>query len=287
MFRKIHCPRWIICVGVLSVVLLVIILFQNINYDTVATAETKGVSLPVIMYHSFLNDTSLQNNYTIPPKVLEDDLKYIKENGFSTVTPSDLLEYVKGGELPEKVVMLTFDDGFYNNYSYAFPLLKKYNAKAVLSPVASFSLEYSQNGIVSENYGYCTFEMLKVMDKSGCVEIANHSYNMHKTSPRFGISRIKGEGEQAYEKALTDDLMQAQKLFDKNKIKKPVCLTYPYGIESPQTLPIVKKLGFKCTLTCQEKTNIIYRDKSCLFELGRYLRLKDESSQNLFERICK
>ena len=71
----------------------------------------------------------------LSPAQFESDLKYLKENGYHTVVVQDLIDYVeKGVPLPEKPVMLTFDDGYYNNYYYAFPLLEEYDAKIVISP---------------------------------------------------------------------------------------------------------------------------------------------------------
>lgn len=238
------------------------------------------------MYHSFNKDNSAENIYCVSPDTFENDLKYITQQGYTTVTPDDLINYVKGGDLPDKIVMLTMDDGFYNNYLYAYPLLKKYKCKALLSPVSALSVEYSQNGVVNEHYSYCTIDMLKEMENSGYVEMANHSYDMHNTTPRLGISQMQGESDEIYIETVTDDVLKAQEFFAQNGIAKPICFTYPYGIESKNTLPLIKKLGFKCTLTCSEITNTIYRDENCLYELGRYLRLEKESSENFFERIC-
>ena len=96
------------------------------------SAEGDGVKLPIIMYHSLLNDSKLQNEYVISPEIFENDLKYLKNNGYSFLTVDDLIKYTSSDiTLPEKCIMLTFDDGYYNNYYYAYPLLKKYNAKAV------------------------------------------------------------------------------------------------------------------------------------------------------------
>ena len=85
------------------------------------TADTDSVKLPVIMYHSLLKDEKLQNDYTVSPTLFENDLKYLTENGYTTVVVKDLTDYVYGKKsLPEKCIMLTFDDGYYNNYYYDF-----------------------------------------------------------------------------------------------------------------------------------------------------------------------
>lgn len=74
------------------------------------TADTDSVKLPVIMYHSLLKDEKLQNDYTVSPTLFENDLKYLAENGYTTVVVKDLTDYVYGKKsLPEKCIMLTFD----------------------------------------------------------------------------------------------------------------------------------------------------------------------------------
>lgn len=98
----------------------------------------------------------------ISPDLFESDLKYFQENGYTTVTVNDLIDYVYSDKaLPDKCVMLTFDDGYYNNYKYVFLLLKKYNAKAVISPVAKFSEDFTATGEENANYGHLLKRILK------------------------------------------------------------------------------------------------------------------------------
>lgn len=271
----------------LFIVLILLDTFIEFNKSKPVSAVPKdSITLPIVMYHSFLKDSKLQNDYCISPTVLENDLKYITSKGYTTVTPKDLVKYVNGKPLPKKIIMITFDDGFYNNYHYAYPLLKKYNCKAVISPIVSLAEEYSEIDEISATYGYCSFDNLLEMEKSGLVEIANHSYDMHYTKGRFGVRQKQGENLQTYENNLKNDINKAQKLLKDNSIKKPLCFTYPYGAESESTLEIIKSMNFKCTLTCEEKTNYIYPNKTCLYELGRYNRTSKENSNTFFERIC-
>ena len=150
MFRLISWHKWQNAVLCAVVAVLVVIGIA----DTLATrramtaaavpADVDSVFVPIVMYHGVLDDTSRQGQYIITPTQLEEDLKIIKERGYTTVVMQDLLDYVDNGTpLPDKPIMLTFDDGYYNNYLYADPLLKRYGRKAVISPVCKWTEFYS------------------------------------------------------------------------------------------------------------------------------------------------
>ncbi len=249
-------------------------------------ADNDEVFLPIIMYHSILKDQKLQNDYTISPTLMENDLKYLTSSGYTTVTVDDLINYVyHGKKLPEKCIMLTFDDGYYNNYYYAYPLLKKYKCKAVISPIASMTEKFTQTQDISVSYGHISNDDIKEMVSSGYVEIQNHSYDMHTLKPRKGVSRKQGESFDNYKKAITDDITKAQNYLENVTGEKPSCFVYPFGAKCNSTEEIVRELGFVCTLTCTEKPNVITRDKESLFELGRYRRDYKESIESLLKRI--
>ena len=104
-------------------------------FFTVSALEREeGVEVPVVMYHSVLKDEKYHGKYVISPAEFENDLQYLEAHGYTTILIQDLINYTKGGELPEKPVLLTFDDGYYNNYLYAFELAKQYQCKFVISP---------------------------------------------------------------------------------------------------------------------------------------------------------
>lgn len=244
------------------------------------------VFLPIIMYHSILKDQNLQNDYTISPTLFENDLKYLTDNGYSTVTVDDLINYVyHGKDLPSKCIMLTFDDGYYNNYYYAYPLLKKYKCKAVISPITSMTEKFTQTEDISVTYGHISDSDIQEMVESGYVEIQNHSYDMHTLTPRKGVSKKQSESLDDYKAAITDDITKAQNYLENVTGKKPSCFVYPFGAKSDSTEEIVRGLGFVCTLTCTEEPNVITRDKESLFELGRFRRDGKESMEGLLERI--
>ncbi len=253
-----------------------------------ADGSEKGIDLPVIMYHSLLKDRKLQNDYTISPGLFEKDLKYITQNGYTTVTIKDLVNYVYSNKpLPEKCIMLTFDDGYYNNYYYAYPLLKEYNCRAVISPIISVTEKYTQSKDISVAYGYVSIDDIKEMVSSGLVEIQNHSYNMHSLEPRKGVKQKNSEDYEVYKASITKDITKAQDYLSKYAGVKTECFVYPFGAKSKGTLEIIRKLGFISTLTCTEKRNVITKNPESLFEMGRYRRRSDESMADLLERIKK
>lgn len=250
------------------------------------TIPEEGYDLPILMYHSLLKEEARQGKYVVSPNQFEEDLKYLQKNGYQTVVVQDLIDYVeKGTPLPEKPIMLTFDDGYYNNYCYAYPLLEQYDAKIVISPIGRYTDEYSQVEDVHPNYSHITWDNINEMIDSGRVEIQNHSYNMHSCNgKRIGTKRMKGESDLDYETVFTQDLTKAQERIFEMTSWTPTCFAYPFGAISDGTLEMLKSMGFQSSMTCESHINRITRDPECLFGMGRYLRPGLQSTEKFFQK---
>lgn len=297
MFRLISWHKWqntVLC-AVMAVLVAISIGETVVSRHQAAlaasTAKNAGTAcLPIVMYHGVLDDPSRQGQYVISPAQLEADLQYIQKNGYTTVTMADLLAFVDNGTpLPEKPIMLTFDDGYYNNYLYADPLLERYGMKAVISPVCKWTEFYSDTPGQSDHaiYSHITWEELRAMAASGQWEIQNHSYDMHycEAGKRKGTLRRASETVEDYAAALRADLTTAQQHLSTLAGATPTAFTYPYGAMCDEALPIIKELGFRATLTCEGRINRITRDADCLYGLGRYLRPSGTTSNAYFDRI--
>lgn len=146
------------------------------------------------MYHNINAD-----KYSNDLDIFEEHLKYIVKN-FNVVVPGD--------KLIGKDICLTFDDAFFNFYYYVFPLLKKYNIKAILAVPTKYILDSTNKSdkerlsiLHDETYDsidkapFCTFEELREMSQSGLVKIVSHSHSHInlKTSDSFieelGVSK--------------------------------------------------------------------------------------------------
>ena len=253
---------------------------------------TEGIPVPGIMYHNVLPDGSEGlGEYVVSASELEGDLQLLKEAGYEGVTPEELFNFVRGvGTLPEKPVLLTFDDGFESVRELAWPLLKERKMKAVLSVVGSITETYAENADRNINYAYLNWDDIRELSESEEFEIQNHTYDMHSTnnSGRKGLSRKSGESPVDYENFLKEDLSRMQNLLKKLSGVSATAVAYPYGSYSKETLGIVKELGFRSSFLCEERINRITRSNAdSLFDLGRYNRPSGRSTEDFFEKLLK
>lgn len=246
-------------------------------------------SLPIVMYHHITENSKRAGKYVVTKNELESDLEYIKSKGYTTVTVNDLQDYMNAKtQLPEKIIMITFDDGFESVYRLAMPLLKERNMKAVIFPVGSITETYTQNGDKNINYAYMTWQELSLAQQSDVFEVQSHTYDMHysQSGKRKGLSKMNGESENEYRNALKEDLQKMQNLLLKNSGINATCIAYPYGAYSSSTQEIVKELGFSSSLVCEERINTISRsDSGCLYNLGRYNRASGITSEEFFSKL--
>ena len=258
-------------------------------HENNSSNKSESIKLPVIMYHLVLKNPGSKNRFIVSEKTFENDLKYIKSNGFTTILVKDLIDYTENKkELPEKPILLTFDDGAYNNYLYAFPLAQKYNARFVFSPIGKEADRYEKAKDENPSYSHTNWEKIIEMSKSELVEIQNHTYNMHGSKkPRIGCTKAKNETDEKYKENLAKDLLKEQKLIEEKTGIKPTAFFYPFGAISDKSEEIIKSLGFKATFDCENKMNFITKNPACLFRLHRFLRPPDISSEEFFEKINK
>lgn len=192
-----------------------------------ATSSLKSVRVPILIYHSVRparKETKEQDMFDITPELFEKELQYIRDNGFTTIRMDDLTEAIKGNkELPKKPIAINFDDGWKNQYQYAYPLLQKYGM------IATFYI-YT-NPIAHNKPHFISWEMVKEMDKAGH-EIGNHSW----THPY--LTKITDP------KLLDKEVIWSKEVIEE-KLGHPIkSIAYPFGYYNARVIAETEKAGF-------------------------------------------
>lgn len=273
-----------------AVLFILFIAMLHKSQSVPADSAAEGVDVPVIMYHSILKDESKVGKYVITPSQLSSDIDWLVKNGYTSVSMQELIDYVyNNAPLPQKPVLLSFDDGCYNNLGYAVPVLEEYGAKGVFATVGEYTEQYSDSNEVNLAYSYMRWYDIKLALKNHpCVEFANHSYGFHSVDKgRNGSQKKKNEDSETYKKIFFDDTALAQELYKQNTGFEPYIYVYPFGSYSEESFDILKQLGFKASLSCTEGINFITHNPECLYIMKRYNRPAGITSYDYFSKILK
>lgn len=214
----------------------------------------------VLEYHNFTQDASQAAAYTMTVSALRRDLDFLRGNGYTTILPRELAsgQLDDGSPLPQKAVLLTLDDGYESNYTLAFPLLREYGAKAVISLITA--------RIDEKAGGFLTWEECREMAKSGLVEFASHTNDYHIRPDVRGIERISGEDEETYVSRISADLQTSITRITLETGQNVTTFTYPLGRMEPWAEPFLQQ-HFAVTLSGVYGTA---RYGDSLYHLPRY-----------------
>lgn len=184
----------------------------------------RQIRIPVFLYHyvEYVKDDPGREKLTTPPRILTAQIETLREAGYAFITPDDLISDLSGKiTLPEKLVILSFDDGYMDFYTDVFPILKKENVKAIAYIVP--------NLLNRPNYMF-TFQVKEVA-KSPLVEIGSHTMN-HVW--------LKGTKKETMEY----EIVQSRKTLQ-DMTQLPInSFAYPYGALDQQAINLVREAGY-------------------------------------------
>ena len=177
----------------------------------------------VLEYHNFTLDPAQATPYTITLDALRRDLDWLRGSGYTTILPRELAagRLDSGGALPQKAVLLTFDDGYESNYTLAYPVLREYGAKAAVSLITA--------RIDGGAKGFLSWPECRVMAGSGLVEFASHTNDLHLLGDVKGIERLAGETQEDYAARVFSDLKKSVDRISGETGQTPTAFTYPLG----------------------------------------------------------
>ena len=191
----------------------------------------ESIRVPILVYHSVRphipKESSYQEVYDITPELLRRQLEYLKENGYTAISFDMLADYFDTGALlPKKPVILSFDDGWGNQFEYAFPLLKEFKTTATFFIFT--------NAINRGNH--LTWDELKEMRRAG-ISIEAHT----KTHPY--LQKITDTEE------LAREIAGSKKVLEDELGGEIISFAYPFGVYNDTSIVEIKKAGFRTART--------------------------------------
>ncbi len=222
---------------------------------------TNARHLPVLMYHHVSNKPGL---VTLSPRTFREQMKWLAESGWKTVTAAEVEAFYRGETLPRKSVMLTFDDGWLDNWLQVFPVLQEFRLHAHLFLVTGLvsdgpvrisadAKEYSHEECqLLIELGRADEVMLRwsevrEMHRSGLVEFHSHTHTHRRWDSMPDICR-------------SQDLLRADVLLSRERMKEMLgcCsrhLCWPEGYYNHDYIEVAKELGFSYLYTTERRMN--------------------------------
>ena len=197
---------------------------KSLNYISKPISDT---FIPVLMYHS-ISDRDPSNSLLVSPSEFENEMAWLHDNGFTSLSLDELYYSLTTGNVPAKPVVITFDDGYDDNYTNAYPILKKYGLIGNFFVITDY---------IGTKPGFMNIDMLKEMYSNGMI-IESHTSNhqeLKNISDDAKISSIKN----------------AQNFLKENLNIDSKFICYPVGRYDESTKNIVSSLGIKLAVTTE------------------------------------
>lgn len=284
--------------------------FLGLMIGVVATTATfaenskiDATTLTVIGYHEITDHKdALIPSYAVTTQQFSEHIDWLQKNGYHFINVDQLLKAHQGKyTLPTKPVLLTVDDGYQSFYQNAYPIIRAKKIPVVLAVVGSWlepkadqkvdfgGDEITRNKILSWNE-------LKEMQNSGFVEIASHSYHLHRgvtanpqaNSEPAAITRIYDlktktyESDASYRTRVYQDLKKNNDLLKAHGLRSPRVMVWPYGRYNMQLVQISKQLGMPITITLDDGAD---HAKQSIQNMGRILIQGNMSTNALAQEI--
>lgn len=208
---------------------------QSIAASKVPKAQVSMTNgIPILMYHKVNSDPKVGGlGLRVPEEKFDWQMKYLHDHGYHTVTLGDVLgSWDKDHKLPAKPIVITFDDGYLDNLTKAYPILKKYNFTATIFIPTDYVGNYNRwdfvNGQPSNKM--MTWSEIKELQAKG-FDIEAHT----KSHPH--LAKITPE-------MVDKELVESKKILQDKLDKKIYFLAYPYGNHNKSVEDAVKKAGY-------------------------------------------
>ena len=205
----------------------------------------------VLLYHRF--SPSRSNFTTITNQAFEEQIKELLDDGYQFVKLKTLVELVRDSSfIPDKMLAITVDDGHVSQYTYMFPILRKYNVPATL---------FITTNVISREPNYMTWEQLQEMKASGLIDIQDHTVS----HPDFVMSQASRSPEK-FSQFIETELMKSKAILEQRLDADVKYIAWPFGAYNSRVMNEAKRLGYEAAFTCNGTALSVGQD---LFALPR------------------
>lgn len=240
--------------------------FSVVLQATALPDETVSRDVPVLMWHNLAEESS--GDMTISVDTFRAQIEALHEAGFKTVSLQQLYDYVHfGTELPEKPIVLTFDDGYFSNYEYAFPILQEYDMQATIFAIGvSVGKDTYKDTDHAMTPHFGADEAREMVD-SGLISVQSHTFDMHQWPPfedgnaqvRETLLPFDGEADADYEAAVEADFAESRELLESITGQPVNALAFPEGAYVTLTQDALRSAGAELTFTTVRAVNTVVK----------------------------
>ena len=249
------------------------------------------LKIPILMYHALTKNAEEASSTVITVDKFREQIAALREAGYTSIFFDDLLRYVKEGtSLPEKPILITFDDGYLSNLLLAGAILDEYGMKATVAVVGVTAGcdTYKDTGV--SIYPHFTLEAAKMAYESGLFDFQSHTYDMHQNEldedPRKGMLQKENESEEDYIKAIRNDFFVSKSLLESGIGSRCFVIIYPHGKCTPLADSVLAEMGAEISVTVEKGINTVKKgDMSSLRYLCRFNMDDDISVEELLALV--
>lgn len=240
--------------------------FSEVLQATALPDETVSRDVPVLMWHNLAEESS--GDMTISVDTFRAQIEALHEAGFKTVSLQQLYDYVHfGTELPEKPIVLTFDDGYFSNYEYAFPILQEYGMQATIFAIGVSVGKDTYKDTDHAMTPHFGVDEAREMVASGLISVQSHTYDMHQWPPfedgnaqvRETLLPFDGEADADYEAAVEADFAESRELLESITGQPVNALAFPEGAYVTLTQDALRSAGAELTFTTVRAVNTVLK----------------------------
>ncbi|QOR34020.1 polysaccharide deacetylase family protein [Clostridium sp. 'deep sea'] len=254
----------------------------RVDVEEVSSVNSKNSNLkvPILLYHYLLPEKDMKKEYWHNDSIMtvenfERTIDFIYKQGYKTISFKDYVAAYNGlKEIPEKSVIITFDDGYYSDYKYAYPILKKYGYVASSFVITRFVYEDDPYGLAKEfqyeALPYLTWNSMNSM--RDVFSFHSHTHNFHR----------KGDiGPYYKEKSLSlikEDLIKSDEILRSRNYNNVKILAYPYGYYNNKVVNLLTELNYDMALTVKPGSSCLTHG---IYQLKRYVIFNRTSNEKL------